>query len=85
MCIEVNTLPGLTKTSLLPKIAKAAGLSFEDLCERIIEGAALEAVSGEPRTNRKRSITRHRPSRLNDMPQLHLECTPERQFISRTF
>lgn len=34
--LEVNTLPGMTTTSLLPKIAKSAGLSFNDLIEEII-------------------------------------------------
>ncbi|MCA9529116.1 MAG: D-alanine--D-alanine ligase [Myxococcales bacterium] len=40
--LEVNTLPGMTKTSLLPKIAKAAGYEFADLCEAILDGARLE-------------------------------------------
>ncbi len=35
-CLEVNTLPGLTSTSLLPKTAKADGLSFEELILQII-------------------------------------------------
>lgn len=40
--LEVNTLPGMTALSLLPEIAaKGAGLSFEELVERIIESAAL--------------------------------------------
>ncbi len=43
--LEVNTLPGMTKASLLPKIAKHAGLSFEDLCERILAAAAVDAVN----------------------------------------
>ena len=41
--LEVNTLPGLTPTSLLPKIAHGAGLSFEDLVEEILSGARLRA------------------------------------------
>ena len=41
--LEVNTLPGMTPTSLLPKIAHAAGLSFEDLVEEILSGARLRA------------------------------------------
>jgi D-alanine-D-alanine ligase len=41
--LEVNTLPGMTPTSLLPKIAAHAGLSYADLCEAILEGAALHA------------------------------------------
>ncbi|MCX7798061.1 MAG: D-alanine--D-alanine ligase [Melioribacter sp.] len=38
-CLEVNTLPGMTNTSLLPKMAKAAGISFEELIDRIISYA----------------------------------------------
>ena len=34
-CLEVNTIPGMTPTSLVPMAAKAIGMSFEDLCERI--------------------------------------------------
>lgn len=34
-CLEVNTLPGLTATSLLPQSARAVGIEFEELCERI--------------------------------------------------
>lgn len=34
-CLEANTLPGLTAASLLPKGAKAAGMSFPELCETI--------------------------------------------------
>jgi D-alanine-D-alanine ligase len=33
-CLEVNTLPGMTGTSLLPQSAKAAGIEFGELCER---------------------------------------------------
>lgn len=36
-CLEANTLPGMTPTSLLPQEAAAVGMSFEDLCERLIE------------------------------------------------
>jgi len=48
--LEVNTLPGLTPVSLLPKIARHAGLSFEDLVERILAGAARDdlTVHDEP-------------------------------------
>lgn len=34
--LEVNTIPGMTATSLVPKAAAAAGISFPDLCERIL-------------------------------------------------
>lgn len=36
-CLEVNTLPGLTATSLLPQSAQACGIGFGELCERICE------------------------------------------------
>ena len=39
--LEINTLPGLTKHSLVPKIAKNNGLSFEDLIIKIIEDAII--------------------------------------------
>jgi D-alanine-D-alanine ligase len=42
--LEVNTLPGMTETSLLPKIAEAAGFEFGQLCETILEGARLHAA-----------------------------------------
>lgn len=35
--LEVNTLPGMTETSLLPKAAAAAGISYEELCEKMVE------------------------------------------------
>lgn len=34
-CLEANTLPGMTPVSLLPQEAKADGISYEELCERI--------------------------------------------------
>lgn len=34
-CLEVNTLPGMTRTSLLPQSAQAAGIGFPELCDRI--------------------------------------------------
>ncbi len=36
-CLEVNTLPGMTPASLLPKEAQAAGIPYGELCELIIE------------------------------------------------
>lgn len=38
-CLEANTLPGMTPTSLLPQEAAAAGVEYGDLCEKIIEAA----------------------------------------------
>ena len=41
--LETNTLPGMTETSLLPKIAAGRGIDFPTLCERILLGASLKA------------------------------------------
>jgi D-alanine-D-alanine ligase len=46
-CLEANTLPGMTANSLLPKAARAAGLSFPDLCDRIAR-LALTRVRTRP-------------------------------------
>jgi D-alanine-D-alanine ligase len=35
--LEVNTLPGMTETSLLPKAAAAAGISYSELCQKMID------------------------------------------------
>ncbi len=40
--LEVNTLPGMTGTSLVPKIAAGRGIPFPELCERILDGATLK-------------------------------------------
>ncbi len=40
--LEINTIPGMTEHSLLPKSAKAAGYTFEDLVEEILLGALNE-------------------------------------------
>jgi D-alanine-D-alanine ligase len=39
--LEVNTIPGFTATSLLPKAAAAVGLDFPALCDKIMRGAAV--------------------------------------------
>ncbi|HEV3270953.1 MAG TPA: D-alanine--D-alanine ligase [Candidatus Methylacidiphilales bacterium] len=36
-CLEINTIPGMTATSLLPKAAAAVGITFPQLCRRIVE------------------------------------------------
>ena len=37
--LELNTVPGMTSTSLVPKAAAAVGVSFPELCERILLSA----------------------------------------------
>ncbi len=63
--LEVNTLPGMTPTSLLPKIAQSAGMDYASLCEAILEGARLHAGL-------------HGGSRRNPEPRRsHVACTEE--------
>lgn len=58
-CLEVNTVPGMTPTSLVPMAAKASGLSYDQLVERMLELAVEEwnrrhgrtPVSGPPLRN----------------------------------
>ena len=40
--LEVNTQPGLTKSSLLPEMAKKDGVSFFELCEILIKNSICE-------------------------------------------
>jgi D-alanine-D-alanine ligase len=46
-CLEINTLPGMTATSLLPKSAQAVGISFPELCEEICR----QAIERQARLN----------------------------------
>jgi D-alanine-D-alanine ligase len=45
--LEVNTLPGMTETSLLPKAAAAAGIGYAELCQRMIDLALKRKVAEE--------------------------------------
>jgi len=56
--LEVNTLPGMTETSLLPKIAGAAGFGFAELCEAILARATLH--TGTPRSRPDHRLDRGR-------------------------
>lgn len=44
--LEINTIPGMTETSLLPKSAAQAGIGFDDLCLEILQGASLHTGTG---------------------------------------
>jgi len=48
-CLEVNTLPGMTATSLLPQAARAVGIEFPELCERICRTARQGRVKDSSR------------------------------------
>ncbi len=57
--LEVNTLPGMTPTSLLPKIAAHAGIDYGTLCESILASAKLHAGLPGPATDdaKRTSVT----------------------------
>ena len=42
--LEVNTIPGMTETSLLPKAAAAAGMNYAELCQRMIDLALARKI-----------------------------------------
>jgi D-alanine-D-alanine ligase len=44
-CLEVNTIPGMTATSLVPKAAQVAGIEFPELVKRICELAVQGKTS----------------------------------------
>ena len=48
-CLEANSLPGMTATSLLPQAAKAAGIEFPELLDRICRGALRAGSAGKAR------------------------------------
>ncbi len=47
--LEVNTLPGMTETSLLPKAAAAAGMNYAELCQRMVALALARKTTAELR------------------------------------
>ena len=48
-CLEVNTIPGMTATSLVPKAAKAAGIDFDAVVEQLVQLAAARGRVRAPR------------------------------------
>lgn len=47
--LEINTLPGMTATSLSPMAAREVGMSFEDLVEALLQGARFRVLPGQTR------------------------------------
>ena len=45
--LEINTLPGMTPTSLVPQEAEAVGIGYGELCERIIEASLAARRAGK--------------------------------------
>lgn len=67
--LEVNTLPGMTPTSLLPKIAGAVGYDFADLCEAILDTARLHTPQRDEHTPVRRSaVVQRRPVVATQVP-----------------
>ncbi len=60
--LEVNTLPGMTTTSLMPKIAASAGYDFADLCEAILTSARVHGPARRREAVSTKTLTaaRHR-------------------------
>jgi len=56
--LEVNTLPGMTETSLLPKAAAAAGMDFATLCQRMVDLALQRNEEGRMQKLEKDQVTR---------------------------
>ncbi len=63
--LEVNTLPGMTPTSLLPKIAEGAGMDYASLCEAILAGARLHA--GLPPREERAAASQRRSGRRSQV------------------
>ena len=61
--LEVNTIPGMTETSLLPKIAAHAGLDFGTLLEEILGAATLHAPGRAGRERRIAQVPFNGPER----------------------
>ncbi len=72
--LEVNTLPGMTPTSLLPTIAASAGIDYGALCESILEGATLHA--GLRRTGTADGAEKVRPAASSHVSLHELEDQP---------
>ncbi len=50
ICLEVNTLPGMTPSSLLPKTAKCVGLDFDNLCKKMLSYALDRYVANNKKS-----------------------------------
>ena len=51
--LEINTIPGMTATSLSPMAAQEAGMSFEDLVQTVLDGARLHLQVARDETMEK--------------------------------
>jgi D-alanine-D-alanine ligase len=67
--LEVNSLPGMTENSLLPKIASAVGYDFPSLCDAILQSARLELSAGK-RSRSSEPVSAPRASAAPPAPEL---------------
>ncbi len=69
--LEVNTVPGLTPTSLLPKIASAAGIEFDDLVVDILHSARLSTTRERGQQTRRTHMFTGQPPRAESAAEPH--------------
>jgi D-alanine-D-alanine ligase len=63
--LEVNTLPGMTETSLLPKAAAAAGINYGELCQRMVDLALARKSAAQLKAEREAAGATVRMSMIN--------------------
>jgi D-alanine-D-alanine ligase len=69
--LEVNTTPGMTSHSLVPKAARAVGVDFEELCWRILETSWEPAIG-----NRESAATSTAQARTADSASANPDSPP---------
>jgi hypothetical protein len=68
--LEVNTIPGMTANSLLPKAARAAGIQFGDLLARFVDWRSRGRAPARALSTRSRRASRQaRPSPPSRVPR----------------
>src|SRR4029079_13390898 len=66
-CLEVNTQPGMTETSLVPELAAHAGISFEELVKWMVEDASLDRYKLAVSVRSPSNFTNHLPIKPKTM------------------
>jgi D-alanine-D-alanine ligase len=78
--IDVNTMPGMTETSLLPQAAAYAGIAFEELVERILLGASLKIEGGRQKAERRPGGNSTSIASANDKAEEQWTRPPQESF-----
>ncbi len=79
--LEVNSLPGMTPTSLLPKIAESAGYDFAHLCDEILARARLH--NGIAESHPASAVVEHVDEASFDLDELAVARTTQRRVAAR--